>query len=55
MITDENKKLAQWAMDYALKNGCQAAKVAFILFFERFFRTARRARWTDCNRHRKAD
>lgn len=23
MITDENKKLAQWAMDYALKNGCQ--------------------------------
>ena len=27
MITDENKKLAQWAMDYALKNGCQAAKV----------------------------
>lgn len=27
MITDNNKKLAQWAMDYALKNGCQAAKV----------------------------
>ncbi len=27
MITDENKKLAQWAMDYALKNGCQAAKL----------------------------
>ena len=27
MITDKNKKLAQWAMDYALKNGCQAAKV----------------------------
>ena len=27
MITDENKKLAQRAMDYALKNGCQAAKV----------------------------
>lgn len=27
MITDENKKLAQWAMDYALKNGCQAAKI----------------------------
>lgn len=27
MITDENKKLAQWAMDFALKNGCQAAKV----------------------------
>ena len=27
MITDNNKKLAQWAMDFALKNGCQAAKV----------------------------
>lgn len=27
MITDENKKLAQWAMDFALKNGCQASKV----------------------------
>ena len=31
MITDENKKLAQWAMDYALKNGCQAAKVLLYL------------------------
>lgn len=28
MISNENKKLAQWAMDYALKNGCQAAKVS---------------------------
>ena len=27
MITDNNKKLAQWAMDYALKNGCRAAKL----------------------------
>lgn len=27
MITDNNKKLAQWAMDFALKGGCQAAKV----------------------------
>ena len=27
MISDKNKKLAQWAMDYALKNGCQQAKV----------------------------
>ena len=27
MISDNNKKLAQWAMDFALKNGCQAAKV----------------------------
>lgn len=25
MITDNNKKLAQWAMEFALKNGCQAA------------------------------
>ena len=28
MITNENKKLAQWAMEYALKNGCQASKVS---------------------------
>ena len=27
MITKENKKLAQWAMEYALKNGCQASRV----------------------------
>ena len=27
MISDNNKKLAQWAMDFALKNGCQAARV----------------------------
>ena len=27
MITDENKKLAQWAMDYALKNGCQLSLI----------------------------
>lgn len=27
MITNENKKLAQWAMDYALKNGCQASRI----------------------------
>lgn len=27
MITNENKKLAQWAMDFALKNGCQASRV----------------------------
>ena len=27
MITNDNKQLAQWAMDYALKNGCQSAKV----------------------------
>ncbi|NDV57262.1 TldD/PmbA family protein [Bacteroides sp. 519] len=27
MISDSNKKLAQWAMDFALKNGCQAARV----------------------------
>lgn len=28
MITNENKKLARWAMEYALKNGCQASRVA---------------------------
>lgn len=28
MISDENKKLAQWAMDFALKNGCQASRVS---------------------------
>lgn len=27
MISDSNKKLAQWAMDYSLKNGCQAARI----------------------------
>lgn len=27
MITDNNKSLAQWAMDYALKSGCQSAKL----------------------------
>ncbi|MCL2074173.1 MAG: TldD/PmbA family protein [Marinilabiliaceae bacterium] len=27
MISDNNKKLAQWALDYALKKGCQAARV----------------------------
>ena len=33
MITDDNKKLAQWAMEYALKNGCQAAKTGAIYKF----------------------
>lgn len=28
MITKENKKLAQWAMEFALKNGCQASRVS---------------------------
>lgn len=27
MLTDENKNLAEWAMDYALKNGCREAKI----------------------------
>lgn len=27
MITDNNKNVAQWAMDYALKSGCQSAKL----------------------------
>lgn len=28
MITTNDKKLAQWAMDFALKNGCQASKIS---------------------------
>lgn len=28
MIKKENKELAQWAMEFALKNGCQASKVS---------------------------
>lgn len=28
MITNDNKKLAQWAMDFALKNGCQSSRVS---------------------------
>ena len=28
MITTENKKLAKWAMEFALKNGCQASRVS---------------------------
>ena len=28
MITDKQKKLAQWAMEYALKNGCQEARLS---------------------------
>ncbi|MGN0049503.1 MAG: TldD/PmbA family protein [Bacteroides sp.] len=27
MISEQNKNLAQWAMEYALKSGCQAAKL----------------------------
>lgn len=27
MITDNDKKLAQWAMEYALKNGCQSSRI----------------------------
>lgn len=27
MITNENKQLVQWALDYALKNGCEAARI----------------------------
>ena len=27
MITKDNKDLAQWAMEFALKNGCQQSKV----------------------------
>lgn len=28
MITNENKKFTGWPMEYALKNGCQASRVA---------------------------
>jgi PmbA protein len=28
MITKQHKELAQWAMDYALKKGCQAARIS---------------------------
>ncbi|MDR0743922.1 MAG: TldD/PmbA family protein [Tannerella sp.] len=28
MITDKQKQLAQWAMEYALKNGCRAARLS---------------------------
>ena len=28
MITKENKKLAQWAQEFALKNGCEATRLA---------------------------
>lgn len=30
MITSEQKNIAQWAMDYALQNGCQAARISII-------------------------
>lgn len=30
MITPEQKNIAQWAMDYALQNGCQAARISII-------------------------
>ncbi|MFV0470278.1 MAG: TldD/PmbA family protein [Dysgonomonas sp.] len=30
MIENRHKEIAQWAMDYALKNGCQASRVSII-------------------------
>lgn len=30
MITKQHKDIAQWAMDFALKNGCQSARVSVI-------------------------
>lgn len=30
MITKQHKDIAQWAMDFALKNGCQSARVSII-------------------------
>ena len=53
MITDNNKKLAQWAMDYALKNGCQAAKLVLYSNSNASLNYAM-PRWTDCNKPRKA-
>ena len=47
MITDNNKKLAQWAMDFALKNGCQAAKVVLYANSNTSFELLR---WIVCNR-----
>ena len=31
MITDDNKKLAQWAMEYALKNGCPLCQFLIVV------------------------
>lgn len=36
MITDNNKKLAQWAMDYALKKRVSGSKVGAVLQLQRF-------------------
>ena len=33
MISYEHKRLAQWAMEYALKNGCQASRVSLYTGF----------------------
>lgn len=33
MISNEHKRLAQWAMEYALKNGCQASRVSLYTGF----------------------
>ena len=50
MITNENKKLAQWAMEFALKNGCQASRVSIYNGSSSSFEIRK---WTACNRHRK--
>ena len=54
MITDENKKLAQWAMDYAFEEMAKQQKSFYTLLRTLLSNYAMR-RWTDCNRHRKAD
>lgn len=30
MITDQHKNIAQWAMDFALRNGCQHARISIL-------------------------
>jgi PmbA protein len=52
MITDDNKKLAQWAMEYALKNGCQAAKLVLYTNSNSSFEL-RDGKWTVCSSLRR--
>lgn len=52
MITDDNKKLAQWAMEYALKNGCQAAKLVLYTNSNSSLNCVT-AKWTVCSSLRR--
>ena len=53
MITDDNKKLAQWAMEYALKNGCQAAKLVLYTNSNSSFELRDGKKWTVCSSLRR--